>query len=50
MGRWFLILPDVLVFISIFGFGFMVGCFAVCMVVFYHARKGNTLVIKEEEF
>ena len=50
VGRWFLVLPDILVFFSIFGFGFMVGCFTVGMVVFYHAFKGNTLTIKQEEF
>jgi len=50
MERWFLVLPDILVFISIFGFGFFMGVFVVGMIVFHHARKGNTLVIKEEEF
>jgi len=50
MGSWFLMLPDILVFISIFGFGFLMGVFTVGVVVVYHAFKGNTLTIKQEEF
>ena len=49
MGRWFLMLPDILVFFAIFGFGFLVGCFTVILFVLYHVVKGNTLTIKKEE-
>ena len=50
MGRWFLILPDVLIFISIFGFGFLVGIFLSLIVVMYNIVKGNSITIKQEEF
>mgnify|MGYP001273836748 CR=1 FL=1 len=50
MGRWFLILPDVLIFISIFGFGFLVGIFLSLIVVMYNIIKGNYITIRQEEF
>jgi hypothetical protein len=50
MGRWFLILPDVLIFISIFGFGFLVGIFLSIIVVMYNIVKGNSITIRQEEF
>ncbi len=50
MDRWFLILPDILVFFSIFGFGFLVGVFLSLIVVMYNIVKGNSITIKQEEF
>jgi hypothetical protein len=50
MGRWFLILPDVLIFISIFGFGFLTGVFLSLIVVMYNIIKGNSITIRREEF
>jgi len=50
MDKWFLILPDILVFISIFGFGFFIGVFLTFSIVFYNIMKGNSITIKEEEF
>ena len=50
MDRWFLVLPDVLVFFSIFGFGFLTGIFLSLIVVMYNIVKGNSITIKQEEF
>ena len=50
MDRWFLILPDILVFFSIFGFGFLTGVFLSLIVVMYNIVKGNSITIKQEEF
>ena len=50
MDRWFLILPDMLIFFSIFGFGFLVGIFLSLIVVMYNIVKGNSITIRQEEF
>ena len=50
MDRGFLVLPDVLVFFSIFGFGFFTGVFLSLIVVMYNIVKGNSITIKQEEF
>jgi len=50
MDRWFLVLPDVLVFFSIFGFGFFIGVFLSLIVVVYNIIKGNSITIRQEEF
>ena len=50
MDRWFLILPDILVFFSIFGFGFLVGVFITAMIVLYFILSGHSLTIRKEEF
>ena len=50
MGRWFLVLPDILIFFSIFGFGFFMGVFLSLIVVMYNIVKGNSITIKQEEF
>ena len=50
MDRWFLILPDMLIFFSIFGFGFLVGVFLSLSVVMYNIIKGNSITIRQEEF
>ena len=50
MGRWFLILPDILVFFTIFGFGFLSGIFIILIIVAHNVIKGNTLTIRKEEF
>ena len=50
MDRWFLVLPDVLVFFSIFGFGFFAGIIVMLIVIFYNIMKGNSITIKQEEF
>ena len=50
MGRWFLVLPDVLVFFSIFGFGFFAVIIVMLIVIFYNIMKGNSITIKQEEF
>ena len=46
---WHLILPDILVFFSIFGFGFLSGVFAVLFIVAYNIMNGNTLTICKEK-
>ena len=50
MGRWFLILPDLLVYFSIFGFGFFAGILVMLVVIFYNIMKGNSITIRQEEF
>jgi hypothetical protein len=50
MDRWFLILPDMLIFFSIFGFGFLVGIFLSLIVIMYNIMKGNSITISREEF
>ena len=50
MDRWFLILPDMLIFFSIFGFGFLTGVFLSLIVVMYNIIKGNSITIRREEF
>ena len=50
MGRWFLVLPDLLVFFSIFGFGFFAGIIVMLIVIFYNIMKGNSITIRREEF
>jgi hypothetical protein len=50
MGRWFLMLPDILVFFSIFGFGFLSGVITILIIVAYNVIVGNTLTITKEEF
>ena len=50
MDRWFLILPDILVFFSIFGFGFVIGILVTLGIVAYFVITGNTITITKEEF
>ena len=50
MNRWFLMLPDILIFFSIFGFGFFMGVFISVIVVIYNIMKGNSITIRQEEF
>ena len=50
MDRWFLVLPDLLVFFSIFGFGFFAGIIVMLIVIFYNIMKGNSITIRREEF
>ena len=50
MDRWFLVLPDILVFFSIFGFGFLTGIFLSLIVMMYNIMKGNSITIRREEF
>lgn len=50
MDRWFLVLPDLLVYFSIFGFGFFAGIIVMLVVIFYNIMKGNSITIKQEEF
>tara|TARA_Y100001951_G_C11063941_1_gene142365 strand:- start:34 stop:222 length:189 start_codon:yes stop_codon:yes gene_type:complete len=46
--RWFLILPDILVFFTIFGFGVLTGvCFFLLFILTY-CWKGGTITVKHE--
>jgi hypothetical protein len=49
MGKWYIMLPDILVFFSIFGFGFLAGVFLVLFIVAYNIMNGTTLTIRKEE-
>jgi len=47
-GRIFLILPDLLVYLSIAGFGYLMGLFTVLIVVVYFIMNNHTITIKKE--
>ena len=46
-GRIFLILPDLLVYLSIAGFGYLMGLFTVFIIVVYFIMNNHTLIIKK---
>ncbi|SVD13740.1 uncharacterized protein METZ01_LOCUS366594 [marine metagenome] len=48
-GRIFLILPDLLVYLSIIGFGYLMGLFTVLIVVVYFIMNNHTITIKKED-
>jgi len=49
MLKTLIYLPDIMVYISIFGFGFLVGFLLTIMIVVYFVMSGHTIVIKKED-